>query len=171
LKRRQCFTRTKRLLLLVCAAIALSNSAIGQESIAAVSVEDIGTRVTLVGRLGQPLGKMMEVRGTWKYPSRDVKDYSLRFHATHVNGKTLETPVEFNISQIKAVSQRGVDAIPRGEKRKALDGDIWTMRAYETGRHNAVPADYWKESGQGMPGLPYWHKTFTSELVGIAQER
>ncbi len=50
----------------------------GREPATAVSVEDIGTKVALVGRLGEPLGTMMEVRGNWAYPKNSVvKDYSL----------------------------------------------------------------------------------------------
>lgn len=142
---------------------------------ATVSVADIGTKVALVGRLGQPLGAMMTLRGRWAYPVESpgpVKDNSIRFTVSHVNGKQLAQPVEFNVAQIDAVSADGKSAIPgRREGQAALDGVSWTFRAYETGRFDKIPEEYWKERGTGPPGLPYWTTTFTSKLVGIVQGR
>jgi hypothetical protein len=140
-----------------------------------VSVEDIGTKVTLVGRLGQPLGTMMEVQGTWSYPRQrpgepPVKDDSLRFRVSQVNGKKLPQPVEFNVAQIEAATRTGKNAIPKFEELKMLDGIAWTLQAYETGRFHHVPEDYWKKLGTAPPGPPSWPRIFTSELVGVVQK-
>ncbi len=132
----------------------------GNDATLAINVDDIGTKVTLVGRLGQPLGKMMKLRGSWKYPRGLVKDDSLRFTVTEVNGHKLATPVELNIAQIRARSDDDKDAIPQYQHQKALDGVAWTLNAYETGRFSAVP-----QSGFSV-ALPYWQRTFTSEVVG-----
>jgi hypothetical protein len=135
-----------------------------------VSVEDIGTKVTLVGRLGEPLGKMMEVKGTWAYPEDPrVKDYSLRFRVSDVNGKRLPKPVEFNVAQVEAATPAGGSAIPKPEGHKALDGVSWTLRAYETGRFDDVPEEYRKDLGTAPPQPPYCQRTFTSQLVGVVQ--
>jgi hypothetical protein len=141
-----------------------------------VSVEDIGTKVTLVGRLGQPLGKMMEVKGTWSYPllhtrpgEPPAKDDSLRFEVSHVNGKRLPKPVEFHVGLIKAVEKNGKNAIPKYEEHKTLDGVSWTLRAYETGRFDDVPEGYRKELGEPLRQPPAGQRTFTSELVGVVQ--
>src|SRR5262245_47473281 len=77
------------------------DSSAAQEPTAVVSVADIGNRVTLVGLLGKQLGTMMEVSGTWRYPGPNVKDDSMRFIVSHVDGKELEKPVEFNVAQIR----------------------------------------------------------------------
>jgi hypothetical protein len=132
----------------------------GNDAPVAINVDDIGTKVTLVGRLGQPLGKMMKLRGSWKYPSGLVKDYSLRFTVTEVNGQKLPTPVEFNIAQIKASTEDDKDAIPEYERRKDLIGVAWTLNAYETGRFSVIP-----QRGFSV-ALPYWQRPFTSEVVG-----
>jgi len=132
----------------------------------AISVEDIGTKVTLVGRLGEPLGKLMEVKGTWGYPDARVKDYSLRFRVSHVNGKRLPKPVEFNVAQVKAATRSGKNAIPQFKDHKTLEGVSWTLRAYETGRFRGVP----EELDTAASASPYWWKTFTSELVGVVQK-
>ena len=160
---------------LACVAIATSpSSSFAQEPIT-VSVEDIGSKVTLVGRLGQPLGKMMEVKGTWRMPDDVVKDYSLRFIVSHVNGKPLKEPVEFNVAQIDAVSKYGNTAIPKYawpiEEQSTLDGVAWTLRAYETGRIDSIPPQYWKERGTLEHARPYWTESFTSQLVGVVQPR
>ncbi len=131
----------------------------GNDAKLAINVDDIGTKVTLVGRLGQPLGKMMKLRGSWKYPNGLAKDYSLRFTVTEVNGHKLATPVEFNIEQISARTQDDKGAIPEYERRKDLDGVAWTLNAYETGRFSAYPSDV-------VVQHPYWWRTFTSEVVG-----
>jgi hypothetical protein len=132
----------------------------GNDAKLAINVDDIGTKVTLVGRLGQPLGKMMKLRGSWKYPSDLVKDYSLRFTITEVNDHRLATPVEFNIAQIKARTEDDKDAIPEYKHQKDLDGVAWTLNAYETGRFSVIP-----QHGFSV-ALPYWQRTFTSEVVG-----
>jgi hypothetical protein len=132
----------------------------GNDAKLAINVDDIGTKVTLVGRLGQPLGKMMKLRGSWKYPDGVAKDYSLRFTVTAVNDHKLATPVEFNIAQISARTEDDKDAIPEYKHQKELDGIAWTLNAYETGRFSAVPDD-----GVAVQ-LPYWWRTFTSQVVG-----
>jgi hypothetical protein len=136
-----------------------------------VPVDEIGARFILMGRLGKPLGTMMTVTGKWGYPDKAVKDYSLRFTVSQVNAKRLDKPVVFNVAQIKAVSQDGKDAIPKYDAHKSLDGVSWTLRAYETGRFQGIPNEYWIERGSGRPASPYWFRTFTSELVGIVQRQ
>jgi hypothetical protein len=128
----------------------------------AINVDDIGTKVTLVGRLGQPLGKMMKLRGSWNYPSGLEKDYSLRFTVTVVNDHKLATPVEFNIAQIKPRTKDHEAAIPEYKRRKDLVGVTWTLNAYETCRFSEIPSDV-------IAQVPYWQRTFTSEVIGTVE--
>ena len=132
----------------------------GKDATLAINVDDIGSKVTLVGRLGQPLGKMMKLRGSWKYPNGVMKDSSLWFTVTAVNDRKLATPVKFHIAQVSARTEDHKDAIPAHEHEKDLDGVAWTLKAYETGRFTAVPDD-----GMAVQA-PYWYRTFTSEVVG-----
>lgn len=142
-----------------------------------VSVADVDQTVTLMGRLGQPLGTMMEVRGTWKYPPVKkspegkllaTKDTSLRFVVSHVNGKPLNPPLD--IHRLEARTREGVDAVALEQKKGALVGDTWTMRGYETGNYSGVPEEYWKESGIGSVALPVWTQPFDTEFVGIVTQ-
>ncbi len=130
-----------------------------------VKVDDIGTAVSLTGRLGEPLGSMLTVSGTWGYPSLRVKDYSVRFSVTSVNGKQLARPVMFPVHAVH-VSKDGVSAVPPHARHKELDGVTWSLRAYETGRFTTVPAEYWRE--RGAPAMIY-QPAFASELVGFVR--
>jgi hypothetical protein len=137
-----------------------------------VPVESIGSDVTLVGRMGEPLGTMMEVKGTWSQPKEIVKDNSPRFNVTHVNGKKLDTPVEFNIAQITADTPDRKTAIPELNEWKTLEGVSWTMRAYETGDLHIQPREYHEEFGKPviLGSKPYWMRTFTSRLIGVVKK-
>lgn len=134
-----------------------------------INVEDIGTKVTLIGRLGEPLGKMMNLQGTWKYPEGDVKDSSLRFTVNLVNGHKLAKAVEFNIAQISARSGDGKDAIPVYERRGSLNGVTWNLRAYETGFLRVTPNEDRTGRFAPVPAIPYWYRPFTSQLNGTIQ--
>jgi hypothetical protein len=112
----------------------------------------IGKAVTLVGRLGKPLGTKLQLRGRWKVLQMSrVPNYlrsPVRFVVFEVNGNQLAESVEFGHDQIKAEflkwptsDHRAVptrtNAMP--SKPDSLDGEEWTMTAYETGRFIAVP--------------------------------
>jgi hypothetical protein len=157
------------LLALSTAATSLPVVAETPEPAATVSVADIGTKVSLVGRLGQPLGKMMTIRGKWVKPSNFPKPGAFLFIVSHVNGKQLTQPVEFDIGQMEVVMPNGKNALPDFKRQAELDGVVWTLRAYETGRFSTTPEEYWTERGSGPRALPYWTRDFTSELVGIVQ--
>jgi hypothetical protein len=166
------FSIRDALWLMLVAGTLCPNAASAQEQAVVLSIDDIGKTVTLVGSLGKPLGTMMEIKGIWRYPGPRVKDDIMRFMVDHVDGNALETPVEFSAAQITAISKDGKQAIPNYEERRKLDGVPWTLRAYETGRINIVPVDYWTEKElKGVPAAPYWFRPFTPELVGVVQDR
>lgn len=139
-----------------------------KEAAAKVSVEDIGTKVILVGRLGEPIGTMMDVKGTWVIPKEIVKDNSPRFQISHVNGKEIQKAVEFHINQMTTETKDNKSALPKFDEWEKLDGVTWTLRAYETGSIHITPAEYWKERGKGVPARPRM-QPFTSQLVGLIQ--
>lgn len=160
------------LLLVMTFALAKSPSTTTAESrkhMTDVSVEDIGTKVRLVGRLGVPLGEMMTLTGIWAFPDDNVKDASIRFTVMDVNGKRLDNPVVFNVSQMGVLSKQGENVIPPRKEHRNLDGLTWTMRAYESGRVNQIPQQYFTEIGNGPHAVPYYYGPFTSELQGALQ--
>ena len=135
--------------------------------VAAVRATDLVQTVKVIGRLGRPLGTMLTVQGTWHYPDDRVKDYSLRFTITHIDSRPLKSPIELNVAQVRAFTRDRNNAIPGYEHHRALAGVSWTLRAFETGRFNLEPAEFWKATGMGATA--YYADTFESELVGIVQ--
>ena len=85
-----------------------------------IQVADIGSKVTLIGYLGQPLGKMMTLKGRWKFPGPATKDDSPILTITHVNDKQLAKPVEFYHAQVEVTDRDGKEISPK-------DGDIWIL--------------------------------------------
>jgi hypothetical protein len=136
-----------------------------------VPVEAIGSDVTLIGRLGEPLATMMEVKGTWNRPDGNVKDNSPRFTVTHVNGKQLDAPVVFHIGQVSAKTPDRAEAVPEVRDWDKLDGSAWRMRAYETGALYFEPKEY-QEAFDKPPlpvSVPNWMRGFSSRLVGVVK--
>jgi hypothetical protein len=158
----------------LAAATPPSGLLAAKEPMTMIPVEDIGTKVALVGRLGQPLGTLIEVKGTWHKPEilapyNAVKDSSLRFTVSHVNGTLLKSPVELHVAQVKAVYHGGRNGRP--SVAKAVEGASWTLRAYERGRFEGSPENWYEVEGTYPAQSPHWLKTFTTELVGVVQER
>lgn len=132
-----------------------------------VSVDEIDKGLVLIGRLGKPLGTLMTVKGKWSYPEEPVKDGSLRFTVSHVDGKELGKPVELNVKQLDVVTKKGSKAIPSYDGHARLAGKEWTLRAYETGSIEIMPEGYFNET----PAFarPYYFRDFTSKLTGVLQ--
>lgn len=160
--------------LLVVAAASRNLPADGKSPQVSVNVEDIGSKVQLIGRLGQPLGKMMTVSGRWFYPAKPgemLKDDSMRFLVTHVNQKKLAKEIDFNIAVMHLTTKDGQNVIPNHWKdQNSLHGQAWTLQVYETGslcvEQMQSWQDRWKEQGIPLKPLPYWCRPFVSELHG-----
>jgi hypothetical protein len=138
----------------------------------AISVDEIGRSVELIGRLGKPLGTKMEIRGRWLLPTDDMagaKDSAPRLTVTEVDGKALARPVEFHIAQVRAMTAEHADALPTYEQRERLGGQEWSMIAYEKG-YLAVGPDEYLDKRRVFPAVaePYYHGTpFVSQLVAV----
>lgn len=157
----------RRIALVAIAFVAVIASSQGAEPTTAVRVTEIGGDVQLIGRLGEPLGTMLTVVGTWSFPDQSAgptKDYSLRFSISHVGGNRLPHPVVVPVHSVHVTERNGTNAIPDARNHVTLDGQRWTLRAYETGRFTVVPDEYWKHTGYpAMVPEP----AFASEIVGI----
>jgi hypothetical protein len=138
-----------------------------------ISVEEIGKSVVLVGRLGVPLGEKMEISGYWHFPAKpNAKDSSIRFTVTIVNGKKLAQPVEFNHGQLDFSNREHRNVIPDFKAHRELDGQTWTLIAYETGSIQITPDEY-RDKSPVFPvvGMPYYTRPFTSQLVGVVKRK
>ena len=68
-----------------------------------VAVNDIGKQVTLVGRLGQPLGTVVKIKARWERP-QDFKDTGAwRLNVLAVNGVALGETCYFHIALVETV--------------------------------------------------------------------
>jgi hypothetical protein len=152
-------------------AIQIESRANGQttDQSRLINVESIGRTVTLVGRLGKPLGTKATIEGTWSFPTEIVKDFSARFTVTRVDGKRLERPVEFNVAQLTVMTRNHQNALPAYEQQRSLAGQEWSMIAYETGYIGLIPDEYNDRRSPVFPvvGRPYFTKAFTSKLVAV----
>ena len=160
-----------RTIILTLAAACVVVSLVAQEpkhKPRTVRVSDIGDSIILIGRLGKPLGEKMVIRGKWSLPKESVKDSSPRFTVTSVDERSLETPVEFNLGQMRLLTTNHRDAKPKQEDWKSLDSVEWQMTAYETGYSGATPDEY-REENPVFPqsAKPYYTRWFTSELVAV----
>ncbi len=136
------------------------------------SVEEIGKTVVLIGRLGMPLGEKMEIAGYWHMPKRDQKDGSIRFIVTTVNRKQLANPVEFSHEQVQFMDANHHNVVPEFKSQPALDGQRWTLTAYETGRIQITPDEYYSKSPVfPVVQVPYYTRPFTSELVSVVMRQ
>lgn len=134
--------------LFVAALLAPSLSA--AESVPSV---DLGRSIA-VGRLGQPLGKVMRVEGAAvesNYPRSKGQDNTLFFRVTAVEGRALPQPVVIELGFFSSdISQE----LPPGERR--------TFIGYETGQFSGLP----DAAGQHLSAIPATTGYgFTTELV------
>ncbi|WP_413432578.1 hypothetical protein [Crateriforma spongiae] len=151
-----------------------------------IHVDDIGRRigeknsVTLVGRLGEPLATKLQLSGRWQMSPRPPRTVypmhpSVKFVVFEVNGSQLPKSVEFDAAQVKAEflkwptdDQTAVpirtNAIP--SKPESIDGEEWTMTAYETGRFIAVPSE---RGDRKVFSLVYAldYNQFRSHIIGV----
>lgn len=149
--------------------IGLDNSArtfaAAPDQIKSVRADEIGTEAQILGRLGKPMDTMITVRGVWhSAPIAPAKpDIRLRFQVTEVDGRPLSTPIEFVEGLVTVYGKR---------KPKARVGDVWELRAFETGQFRNSEARHWEELDDGPPRSPVdWgqRSPFVSELTGVVK--
>lgn len=134
-----------------------------------VPVSAVGSSVLLIGRLGQPLGKMMTIQGVWKMNAPVSKDGAIHFHVSHVNENRLEEPVVFHNGHCKLLNETGQPTGPTYESQQQFDGWQCTLRAYETGGIEGSPLEFYKETGGGVPQTMYDGLRFVSKIVGVVK--
>ena len=83
-----------------------------------VRAQDIPEKVQIIGRLGQPLGTLVTISGQWISPGLRVKDPSLVFRVSLVNGKEIKGIDDFHGLQIEPI-------FPRHKGRKPTPTESW----------------------------------------------
>lgn len=116
-------------------------------------------RFQIIGRLGHPLGEMLTIRGQWQHPDSRVKDYSLRFAATEVEGEKLTASVVF---------ERGGIYLPRETSPESLEGKLCELRGFEGGRFRGAPNDFYEKAVQQPHGFGFATEFHTASVKVIA---
>lgn len=96
-----------------------------------VSSVDLGRAVTVVGRLGQPLGHVVRIEGAAvesDHPRGKGQDNTLFFRIATVEGRALPKPVVIEIVFFSS-----------SNTRKLLAGERQVLLGYETGRFSGLP--------------------------------
>jgi hypothetical protein len=103
-----------------------------------VKTKDFIEKVTVVGELGQPLGKLVTIRGRWE--KRDApKDFKeCYFVISQVNGNRLTKPIEWKSWQIGPVRFLG-------KEKSYSEGDQWELRGYESGLFSGIVDEAYQE--------------------------
>ena len=105
-----------------------------------VHYSDIPERVQIIGKLGQPLGQLVTVRGKWTWPFPSKPAELPVFMVNQVNARPLDPPAEFDDVQ----PVWGKDA----EFAKKTVGEEWELRGVETGGFVGFSDKVWEELGQ-----------------------
>jgi hypothetical protein len=154
------------------------------KSVTTVRVEDIPKTVQLIGRLNHPLGDLLTIRGQWKMPSGMVKDPTLWFHVTSINGKKPEKKVALNILQVKpAKGGLGRELKPGdpwawmygfGGKQPAptpAEGEVWEMMGVETGSFKHYSTEANRQIGWQVKQMPMFLTGFVTNFEFIAVKK
>jgi hypothetical protein len=127
----------------VCLLVHLASISTGSDQKPeprAVHYGDIPERVQIIGKLGQPLGQLVTVRGRWTatFPSKPAE--LPVFVVSQVNGHPLDPPAEFD----NVEPAWGKDT----EFAKKMAEEEWELRGVETGGFVGFSDRVWEELGQ-----------------------
>jgi hypothetical protein len=152
-----------------------------------VRAQDIPKTVRIVGRLGQPLGDLLTIRGKWTSPGLFVKDDTLVFHVNLVNGKKPKESPGLHGLQVSAIFPTWGGRKPKpGESwdwrfhwggsepsPTPVEGETWEMMGVETGSFQEYSKDAWREIGgpaaQGSPSMAGFVTRF--EFIAVRKIR
>jgi hypothetical protein len=109
-----------------------------------VKLGDVPERVEIVGRLGAPIGELVDVQGEWQ-ASRAKPGEPLYFVVREVNGRAVD--VAFGTLPADRVRCAG----RKVEELQPREGDLWEMRGIEAFDYVGYPEAFWKELGLPLP--------------------
>jgi len=102
--------------------------------------------VAIIGKLGQPLWKVVTIEGKWMPPRLDKPALPPTFAVTKVNGRDLNSAVEFDV--VEPVSS------PNEHFAKSVEGEVWELRGVETGGFEGFSNEVDEELGLPLASHP-----------------
>lgn len=121
-----------------------------------VSSSSLVENLSIVGRLGHPIGSLVTIRGIWHVPGPKGPD----FEVTHINGARLTEPVFFSYLSNNVES-------PELRDYRPLDGEVWERRAFESGEFFGVPHDAFVHE---LASIGMWEFGFTTRLICLGPD-
>jgi hypothetical protein len=125
---------------------SISNASDQKREPGMVHYSDIPGRVQIIGKLGQPLGQLVTVRGRWTAPFPSKPGLRVVLMVNQVNSRPLDPPAEFD--DVEPVRGKG------GEITKRAVGEEWELRGVETGGFVGFSDKVWEELGQPPASRP-----------------
>jgi hypothetical protein len=133
-----------------------------------VSYADIGFEVQILSELGQPLGKIVSIRGRWR-ERPESKDQELGFRVSQINGRAADRDVELLAVNVRPLLLRGMkDAAQtpgnwdwsaawkeHREPPKPAPGEEWEMKIVSEGGIVGFPMEVQEELGRAGAQMPY----------------
>ncbi len=135
-----------------------------------VKATELFDRVEIIGDFGVPLGKVLTIRGQWRFPSEPRKSDGPVFAVHEVNGRSLAEEVELDSRKLQCFNwpgrlsrfktdglwtwnwQVGGSGNRESQCPSPIDGEIWEMQVFQELRMQAIPKEAW--GGITVAGLP-----------------
>jgi hypothetical protein len=129
-----------------------------------VRVEDLGTKIDVIGRLGLPLHSFATIHGRWERPKGRVKDNGLYFFVTKVNDRVLQEGARIHLVHVENSDH---------EEIAPVEGESWVIRGYESATlEPTAPTMLEVESDEiGSRAMSSKWTFCTSEVRGILKSR
>ena len=126
-----------------------------------VRCSDIPERVQIIGRLGQPLGQLVTIRGRWTAPYPSKPAQPVFFLVSQMSGRLLDPPTKFD--DVEPVWRKNA-----GFTKRAA-GEEWELRGVETGGFVGFSDKVWEELGQPPTQRP--PRGFLTRFCYVRAER
>ena len=109
-----------------------------ERDLSTVHYTDIPQSVQIIGKLGQPLGHLVTVRGKWTTPASS-KPALPDFVVNRLNDRLLDSAAEFD--QVEPVWKKDEEFARR------TVGEEWELRGVETGGFEGFSDEVWEQTG------------------------
>jgi hypothetical protein len=96
-----------------------------------ISYKDIYKEVEIIGKLGRPLGELLNVRGKWARAKDQSKPSGPVFQVTHLEGKRLASAVEFAV--MTPVGRPSMGFAKPSDLNAEPSSVEWEVRGHEIG--------------------------------------
>jgi hypothetical protein len=118
----------------------------------AVNASELGHKVSVIGKLGLPIGTAVTLRGKWHLTKSEIDKWQSGYYeVTEMNGKQIDSHVIFT----------GLCKEVDNDDFTPWDGDLWEIRGYESGGIFGIPDKALVEIGAlSWPSEKHGYKSY-----------